>query len=153
MRLKFFECLYEEMILNENIVFVTGDLGYFFADKIKKDFPERFINVGAAEVTMIGLGIGLALQNKIAVCYSITPFLLDRPFESIKLYIDGERIPVKLVGSGRGKDYEHDGASHWESEFNFKNILHLRPEDKELMPEIVKSMLYNGNPTYLNLKR
>lgn len=153
MRLKFFECLYEEMKVNENIFFITGDLGYFFADKIKKDFPERFINVGAAEVTMIGVSIGLTLQSKIAVCYSITPFLLDRPFESIKLYIDGEQIPVKLIGSGRGRDYEHDRESHWESEFHFNNILNIRPEDKELMPVILKDLLYNGKPTYLNLKR
>jgi len=153
MRLKFFECLYEEMKANENIYFVTGDLGYFFGDKIKADFPERFINVGAAEVTMIGVGVGLALSNKIAVCYSITPFLIDRPYESIKLYIDGEQVPVKLVGSGRNQDYLKDGVSHWESEFHFKNILHLRPDDKEEMPTIVKELLYNGKPTYLNLMR
>lgn len=153
MREKFFKCLYEEMLLNENIFFVTGDLGYFLADKIKQSFPERFINVGAAEVTMIGVGVGLSLQGKIAICYSITPFLLDRPHESIKLYIDYERVPVKLVGSGRGRDYDHDGVSHWESEFHFKNISVFRPEDEKDMKQVIKELLYNDAPGYLNLKR
>ncbi|MDO8657799.1 MAG: hypothetical protein Q7K55_03600, partial [Candidatus Levybacteria bacterium] len=97
--------LYNHMAKNENIWIITGDLGYKLFDYIRRDFPERFINTGAAEQAMIGIAIGLALDGKIPFVYSITTFLLYRPFETIRNYINYEKIPVKLIGSGRNKDY------------------------------------------------
>ena len=101
------------MLTNENIYLLTGDLGYGVLDKILKDFPDRSFNVGAAEQLLVGMAIGMAQEGKIPVCYSITPFLLYRPFEFIRNYLSQEDIPVKLVGSGRNKEYAIDGFSHW----------------------------------------
>ena len=156
MRKAFFEALYKEMKENKDIYFVTADLGFGLGDKIKNDFHDRFINVQAAEQAMLGVGIGLTVQGKIAICYSITPFLLHRPFEAIKLYLHHESIPVKLVGSGRDRDYEHDSFSHfeWNNKFiDLMDIEHIRPEDDYNMNQIVKDMLYNNKPTFLSLKR
>ena len=116
LRRRFADEIYLAMKKNKNIVLVTGDLGYRIWDQVKQDFPERFINVGAAEQSLIGISVGLALEGKIPITFSITPFLLYRPFETIRNYIDHEKIPVKLVGSGRNRDYEHDGFSHWSEE-------------------------------------
>lgn len=150
MRLKFAELLHKEMAENENIHLICADLGYFILDEIFKDFPDRAINVQAAEQAMIGVGIGLALAGKIPVCYSITPFILHRPYEAIKLYLEHENIAVKLVGSGRYKDYKQDGISHWIKEFpfTFDNIV---PKDKESLS--LKEFLYNGKPAFLSLSR
>ena len=49
MRKQFAEILHNEMGKNKNIVLLTGDLGYGLWDKIKIDFPDRFINVGSSE--------------------------------------------------------------------------------------------------------
>lgn len=155
MRKLFFEVLHEEMKLNPNIYFITADLGYGLADTIKEDYPDRFINCQAAEQAMLGIGIGLALQGKIPVCYSITPFLLHRPYEAIKLYLEGEGIPVKLVGSGRGKDYEHDGPSHFADDDSIYSLKfgYVNPEMYESMIECVKDILYSNKPEFLSLKR
>src|SRR6266567_8343022 len=115
-RAHFADCIYKEMQINNAIYVVVNDLGYRMWDRIRKDFPERFINVGAAEQTLIGVGIGLALSGKIPIVYSITTFLLYRPFETIRNYLHYEKIPVKLIGAGRGRDYIHDGISHWAEE-------------------------------------
>lgn len=136
---------------NWSVYFITGDLGFGLADKIRDDFPDRFINVGAAEVTMLGVGIGLALDGKIPICYSITPFLLFRPYEGIRNYLHHEQIPVILVGSGRGKDYEHDGFSHW-AEDDVDALRHLDIEryyDYESLEDIV----VKNKPAYINLSR
>lgn len=150
--------LYKQMKKNKNIWVVTGDLGYGILDRIRKDFPERFINVGAAEQSMIGIAIGLALEGKIPFAYSITPFLIYRPFETIRNYINREKIPVRLIGSGRGKDYSKDGFSHWPLENKkimkiFKNIKSYWPETKEEIPNLVKKMVEINIPWYVNLKR
>lgn len=158
MRPYFAECLHEHMKTNKNIYVVVNDLGYKMWDTIRRDFPDRFINVGAAEQTLIGVGIGLALQGKIPFVYSITTFLLYRPFETIRNYLHYEKIPVKLIGAGRDRDYVHDGISHWAEEDKdvmsiLKNIKSVWPETREEMPQLVKKLIESNKPWYVNLKR
>ena len=157
-RAHFAECIHKEMLKNDAIYVVVNDLGYKMWDPIRKDFPERFINVGAAEQTLIGVGIGLALSGKIPIVYSITSFLLYRPFETIRNYLHYEKIPVKLIGAGRDRDYVHDGISHWAEEDKevmklLGNITSYWPEDQEEVTKLVKKMLASKNAWYINLKR
>ena len=67
-RKAFIPLLFEEMGKNENIVVVTGDLGYKQFDQFRVVYQDRFINVGAAEQLLMGVGIGLALDGKIRIC-------------------------------------------------------------------------------------
>jgi transketolase len=151
--------LYQAMKENKDIWLVVGDLGYKVFDAHFRDFPDRCINTGAAEQAMMGIGIGLALEDKIPFVYSITPFLLYRAFEMIRNYIDHEKIPVKLIGSGRDRDYLHDGFSHWAEEDKiilkkiFTNIQGGWPQEKEDIPGIVKQMIRNKKPYYINLRK
>lgn len=158
MRRVFVDILHTKMAKNKDIWVVTGDLGYKMWDEIRKDYKERFINVGAAEQAMMGIGIGLALEDKIPFVYSITPFLLYRPFESIRNYVNYEKIPVKLISSGRDKDYIHDGFSHWAEEDKeimsiFSNINSKWPETNEELPDLIEEMIHNNTPYYLNLRK
>lgn len=150
--------LYEEMLENKDIFLLTGDLGFGMLDRLREKFPDRVINAGAAEVAMTAMAVGLALEGKVPFVYSITPFLLYRPFEVVRNYINGEEIPVKLIGGGRNRDYAHDGPSHWAEEDQqimklFTNIIPFWPETKEEVPGIVKEIVNNKKPSYLNLTR
>lgn len=150
--------VYNQMVKNPDIWLVVGDIGYGMWDAVRRDFPERAINVGAAEQAMVGVGVGLALEGKIPIVYTITPFLLYRPFEMIRNYVDHEQIPIKMVGSGRDRDYEHDGFSHWAEEDKdimevFSNIEARWPETKEEILDLVEEMIREKKPYYINLKR
>jgi transketolase len=156
MRKQFAELLHHEMAQNEEIILLTGDLGYGLWDRIKIDYPDRFINTLSSEQLMLGIACGLAMEGKIPLVYSITPFVLYRPFEWIRNYLNHEKIPVKLIGGGRDKDYGYLGFSHWAEEdldilSNFKNIELLKP--KELDYNLFQKFIYSSNPSYLNLKR
>src|SRR3990167_1423480 len=158
LRRAFADILLEHMKTNDKIYVVTGDFGYKMWDQIRDEFPDRFINVGAAEQLMMGVGVGLALEGKIPFVYTVTSFLLYRPFETIRNYINYEKIPVKLIGSGRDKDYFHDGISHWSEDDklimrNFKNIKSVWPKHKEEIPQIINEMIKDKMPWYINLKR
>jgi len=158
MRRCFVDILHAKMAENKDIWVVTGDLGYKMWDEIRRDYNNRFINVGSAEQVMVGVGIGLALEGKIPFVYSITPFLLYRPFESIRNYINREKIPVKLIGSGRNQEYAHDGFSHWAEEDRevmkiFSNINSRWPEANEDIQGLMDEMIKNNAPYYLNLKK
>tara|TARA_R110000824_G_scaffold30310_2_gene99915 strand:+ start:1059 stop:1535 length:477 start_codon:yes stop_codon:yes gene_type:complete len=158
MRKVFSNILHDYMAIADNIVVIVGDLGYGLWDKIRIDYADRFYNVGSSENLMVGTAIGMAMENKIPIVYSITPFLLYRPFEMIRNYIDHESIPVKLVGGGRDKDYGYLGFSHWGHDDKrimscFDNVIKSHPEDEEELRDNFEQFLFNEKPYYLNLKR
>ena len=159
MRRTFADELYKLMEKNEDVWLVTGDLGYRMFDNIQDRFWNRFVNAGAAEQAMLGVGVGLAQMGKIPFIYSITPFLIYRPFETIRNYVNHEKAKVCLVGGGRDKDYDHDGFSHWACEDRkvmdvFENIPSYWPLTREEIPGIFNSILgADGLPAYINLRR
>ncbi len=158
MRAVFASEIHKKMSKNDKIWVLVNDLGYKMWDKVRQDFPNRFLNVGAAEQTLIGVGAGLALSGKIPIIYSITSFLLYRPFETIRNYVNHEKIPLKLIGAGRDRDYLHDGISHWSEEDKkimkiFANIQAEWPKQTEEIPILVNAMLKSSKPWYINLRR
>ena len=156
MRKEFATFLHKEMSYNDNIVLLTGDLGYGLWDRIKIDYPDRFYNVMSSEQLMVGAAVGLAMEGFIPLVYSITPFAIYRPFELLRNYLHHENIPVKIVGGGRDKDYGYLGFSHWAEEdikilSTLENIELYKP--KKATSLIYQDFLYNHKPSYLNLKR
>lgn len=157
----FAAALHEEMEKDDRIWLLTGDLGWGMMDALRDDFPERFVNTGASEQLLIGAGVGLALEGKIPFCYSISTFLLFRAAEWIRNYVNHEKIPVRLVGSGLDNDYKHDGISHQPSldkEFKhyfrmFNEISVFIPKEKEIVPETVRFMVENDVPSFICLRR
>jgi transketolase len=158
MRKEYAQLLLEEMSINSRIRVVTADLGFGILDHVRNAYPDRFFNVGAAEQLMIGAGIGIAEEGLIPVCYSMSSFLLYRPFEFLRNYVNAENIPVKLVGSGRDKDYSHDGLSHWAHDDEqvlaaLPNIKIYKPKSIEDLENIWPDFINSLEPSYLNLTR
>ena len=159
MRRQFSSLLHKLMSDNNDIVLLTGDLGYGLWDKIRIDYPSRFYNMGSSEQLMVGASVGLAMEGKIPVVYSITSFLLYRPFEFIRNYMDHENWPVKLVGGSRDRDYGYLGFSHWSEEDRevmscFKNIKSYWPNTVEQMTSEAEHMILGDLfPSYMNLRR
>lgn len=81
-------------------------------DKFFDNFPDRVINVGIAEQSMVGTAAGLALSGKKVFCYSIAPFITGRVYEQIKLDLCVMKLPVILLGVGSGYSYNNMGPTH-----------------------------------------
>lgn len=158
MRRAFADNLLTKMAENDTIVLITADMGYGLWDKIRETYPTRFFNVGSAEQLMIGCAAGMAMEGKIPVCYSITPFALYRPFEFIRNYMQFENLPIKIVGGGRDKDYGYLGFTHWAEEdikvmSTFQNIALYKPTTETDMINLTHHFLFNGRPSYMNLSK
>jgi transketolase len=157
MRNIFADMLLNEMKKNDKIIVITADIGYGILDTLRMTYPERVINVGSSEMLMVGIAVGLSYEGFLPICYTITSFLLYRPFEMIRNYINYENLNIKLVGSGRDKDYIHDGITHWaEDDVNiisncFPNITIYKPD--VLTQELFDEFIEKNTPCYLNLKR
>lgn len=157
MRKQFVDYLEQQVQSNPNVVLVTADLGYGLFDSFKEKYPDNFVNCGSSEQLMVGMCVGLSYTGKIPIAYSITPFLVFRPMELIRNYVNRESLNIKLVASGRDKDYSHDGFTHWGHDDDilkyFENIKYKRPENvTDLLHDLEFTFSYNG-PVYLNLSK
>ena len=103
---------------DKKIVLIVGDIGYGIFDEFRKTHPKRFFNLGICEQSIIGVAAGMSLEGLKPWVYTITPFLIERPFEQIKLDIDQQKANVNLVGFA---DYPNLGPSH--SELNAKKTI------------------------------
>ena len=85
MRDAFLVKIWQEMSINVDIFFVTADFGSPVLDRIRKDFPDRFVNVGIAEQNLINITAGLALEGYTVFAYAIAPFITMRCFEQLRV--------------------------------------------------------------------
>ena len=139
---------------DKKIYLLVGDIGYGIFDDFRKNHPNRFLNLGICEQSLIGVAAGMSLEGLKPWVYTITPFLIERPFEQVKLDIDQQKANVKLVGFA---DYPSLGPTH--SELNGKKLMSLMKNIKSYYPKngtdtkkiITKISKING-PTFVSLK-
>jgi len=112
MRSAFTRALGEHAVRREEVVFLTGDLGFGFLEPLRDLLGERFINCGVAEQNMIGVAAGLAREGLEVWAYSIGPFLYARPLEQIRNDLCLHGLPARLVANGGGYGYGVMGPSH-----------------------------------------
>ncbi len=152
MRQLFNSIILEKIHVIDTLWALLGGVGYGLRDK-----HARIINFEASEQAIVDIAVGLALSGQIPIVYCITPHLL-RAYESFRLYLDHEQIPVKIIGIGRGRDYDRLGFTHWGE--GDKRIFESLPNiqchwpltEAELRLQI-DTMLTNRKPTYLNVPR
>jgi transketolase len=97
---------------DERIVIVTADMSAPGLDDFRRQFPNRYINVGIAEQAMVSVAAGLALEGMRPFCYAIQPFAGLRALEVWKCAVVLHALPVVLVGVGAGLSYSDSGPTH-----------------------------------------
>ena len=80
--------------------------------EFRERHPDRFLNVGIAEQSMIGIAAGLAQAGLRPFCYTIATFALFRPFEFVRNDVCYQNVSVVIVGIGGGLCYSTLGATH-----------------------------------------
>lgn len=159
MRNAFVETLIDLMKTDSRIWMLTADVGYGFFDNIRKTFPDRFLNCGISEQAMIGMAVGLANSGKVPFVFSMTPFVLYRPYEFIRVLVHYDKANVKIIASGRGPDYsdDHNYSHHGtEDKIVLKSLFNIKgqwPKTAKEVPAMVKEMVEKNGPYYLNIKR
>ena len=154
MRRTFGKIITELANKDDKIYLIVGDIGYRVFDEFREKHPDRFINMGICEQSIIGVSAGMALEGLKPWVYTITPFLIERPFEQIKLDIDQQNVNVKLVGFA---DYPTLGPTH--SEINGKALMKLFNNITSFFPkngdetQIMTNQAYEKNgPAFISLK-
>lgn len=98
---------------NENVVALCADLtGSLKMDAFKKDFPNRFFQVGIAEANMMGLAAGMTIGGKIPFTGTFANFSTGRVYDQIRQSIAYSGKNVKICASHAGLTLGEDGATH-----------------------------------------
>src|SRR3990167_4652644 len=108
--------IWRAMAEDHKIFFACADFGSPILDKIRADFPERFVNVAIAEQNLINVSAGLALEGYTVFAYAIAPFITMRCYEQIRVSLallsEVRPMNVNLIGVGAGYSYVVSGPTH-----------------------------------------
>jgi transketolase len=96
-----------------NLAVVLADISSGYFERASVAHPERVIKVGIMEQTAVSLAAGLALEGFVPVVHSITPFVIERPFEQIKDDFCYQRLGGNFISTGASYDYGTDGFTHY----------------------------------------
>jgi transketolase len=156
MRNSFISALEELAETDENIYFITGDLGYSVIEGFQTKFPKRFLNAGIAEQNMTGMAAGLSSLGNVVFTYSIANFPIVRCLEQIRNDVCYHNLNVKIVAVGGGLAYASLGYSHHGMEDIamtrvLPNLVVISPADPVEANLATRAIAKIDGPCYLRL--
>jgi transketolase len=107
MRQRFYDLTAEALDADERVWAVIASIG---AGELPRH--PRVVDVGIREQLMIGLAAGLALEGKRPIVHSYAPFVVERPWEQIKLDLGHNDVGAILVSNGASYDASSSGRTH-----------------------------------------
>jgi transketolase len=114
MRERFTSVVTQALDEQPRVALVLADIGlerFELAGALHRH-PERVVNVGIREQLLISVAAGMALEGLRPVVHSYTPFLVERPYEQIKLDLGHQDVGAVLVSIGASYDAAAEGRTH-----------------------------------------
>ena len=112
MRKEFVKVMADELSENPNCTLILGDIGVFGHRESFTLYPERVMNIGILEQSMVSFAAGMAVAGMTPTIHTIAPFLVERAFEQIKIDFGYQKIGGNFVSVGASIDYAALGATH-----------------------------------------
>ena len=125
-------------------------------DRLKKDYPDMFLNAGIAEANMLGMASGIATRNMPVIATTWATFASGRVADQVRNYMGFMHSNVKLIGLDSGFENSRFGYTHTNGPdvaimSSIPNIKVISPSDgMELYCALYSVMEYDG-PVYIRL--
>lgn len=140
------------------VTVVSDSVGSSKLGGFKKKWPERMVNVGIAEQTVVAVGAGLANGGKIPFVSAAACFLTGRALEQIKADIAYSNVNVKLIGQSSGVAYGELGPTHHSIEDMawlrlLTNLTIIVPADPWQTEQAIRAAAAMDGPVFVRLSR
>ena len=140
--------------INDRIWVVTPDVGKA-VDSFRKDFPDRFVDVGIAEQNAMGVAAGLALEGNLPFVVGMIPFLTKRCCEQVYVAVCYNNLPVRIIGTGGGL-VTGGGATHNAVDGiaimkTFVNMSVISISDPYMLKSIISQSINMPGPLYIRM--
>lgn len=143
----------------ENLIVLDADLAAATKTCIfQKAFPDRHINCGIAENSMVAVAAGLATCGKVVFASSFSMFLSGRSYEQIRNSVAYPHLNVKFGGTHVGISVGEDGATHQCNEDislmrEIPGMVVLNPSDDIEAKACVRAAVEHEGPVYIRFGR
>lgn len=144
---------------NPDVVVLSADVSnsdhsFMFADA----FPDRFINTGIAEQSLVDCAVGLALAGKIPLVNTFGVFLATRAVEMIRTHVCYGRANVKLMAAYGGLSPSFEGPTHHATEDlailrTFPGMRVVAPADPYALTALLPQAAASEGPIYFRMNR
>lgn len=138
---------------------LESDIGYstytyLFGDR----FPERYFNLGIAEMGTLAAAAGMACDGRTVVVGGYGVFITMRAVEVVRSFISYPNLNVKLLSSHGGVTAAIDGVSHQATEdiafmTTIPNMKVLCPADPVSAAAVAGTALDTSGPVFTRLMR
>lgn len=112
MRQRFAVVMSDMIKQNKNLALILADITAERFSDVLENYPERVVNVGIREQLMLDMAGGFALAGMRPFAHTFASFLVERPFEQIKIAITHQNVGAVLVSAGASYDLSVDGRTH-----------------------------------------
>ncbi|WP_369030954.1 transketolase family protein [Streptomyces adonidis] len=112
MRDRFAPVLSQLLDEDPRIAVVLAEIGADGFTETRARHPDRVINVGIREQLLVAAGAGLALTGMRPVVHTFASFLVERPFEQVKLDLGHQDAGAVLVSAAASFDWPAGGFTH-----------------------------------------
>jgi transketolase len=121
-------------------------------------FPDRFLNVGIAEQTMMGVAAGLATCGKIPFAATFAFLASMRCCEQVRTDIAYPKLNVKIYATHAGVALATGGTTHHATEDlaimrSFANMTVVEPADVLETRKAMRAIVESPGPAYIRLRR
>jgi transketolase len=141
---------------DDRLVLLFGDISVYLFNEFTARYPERLLNAGICENTLISMAAGMSATGFHPVVHTITPFVTERSYEQVKLDLCYNRFGATIVTCGGSFDYAWDGATHHcYTDIELMRMLPgmevMQPGTKKEFDTLFSSCYDNGNPSYIRI--
>lgn len=140
------------------VTVVSDSVGSSKLGGFRTKFPDRMINVGIAEQTLVAVGAGLANGGKVPFVSAASCFITGRALEQVKADIAYSNVNVKLIGQSSGVAYGELGPTHhsiedlaWLRLFN--NLTLIVPADPWQTEQAIRAAAAMDGPVFVRVSR
>lgn len=140
------------------VTVVSDSVGSSKLNNFRSKFPDRMVNVGIAEQTLVAVGAGLANGGKVPFVSAASCFITGRALEQVKADIAYSNVNVKLIGQSSGVAYGELGPTHhsiedlaWLRLFN--NLTLIVPADPWQTEQAIRAAAAMDGPVFVRVSR